>query len=353
MKAIILVGGQGSRMRPLTDHLPKNIVPLCGIPFLTYQIEYLKKAGIKDIVFSLCYRPQDIKKVYGDGRKLKVKIHYALEKEPLGTAGAIKNSEKYVKGSPVVILNGDILTDIPLKKMISFHKKQKNAATLGLFRVEDPTAYGLVLLDAKSRITKFLEKPKAEEAVTDTINAGVYIFEPEVFNFIPAGVNYSAERGLFPGLLDAKAAFGGFVWKGYWQDIGTPRKYLTTHWDVLDGTFPVFAALRKNAGRIYMGKGVKIGKGAVIKGPAILEDGCVIGAGAKILAYSVLGKKCVIGAKSSISKSVLWDGVQVGEKVDLDEVVLGRKCDIPNDSIVPAGTVWGDKNTIHEPEIKK
>src|ERR1700679_2119241 len=149
MKAIILVGGQGSRMRPLTNHLPKNIVPVCGVPFLTYQIEYLKSIGVKEIVFSIGYRSEDIRKVYGDGRRYKVEIHYALEKTPLGTAGALKNSEKFVKGSPVVVLNGDILTDIPLDKMLKFHRKNKNAATLGLVRVEDPTAYGLVLLDKR------------------------------------------------------------------------------------------------------------------------------------------------------------------------------------------------------------
>src|ERR1035441_1656638 len=196
MKAIILVGGQGTRMRPLTDHLPKNIVPLCGTPFLTYQFEYLKKAGIKEIVLSLGFRPGDIRKVYGDGRKLKVKIHYVVEKEPLGTAGAIKNAEKYVKGSSIVVLNGDILTDIPLKKMIAAHRKNRNIATLGLFRVDDPTAYGLVLLDSKGQITKFLEKPGPDEVVTDTINAGVYVFEPEVFGYIPEGRNYSAGRCL-------------------------------------------------------------------------------------------------------------------------------------------------------------
>lgn len=352
MKAIILVGGQGTRMHPLTHHIPKNIIPLCGVPFLTYQIEYLKKVGIKDITFSIGYRPKDIKKVFGNGRKWGVKVRYALETQPLGTAGAIKNAEKFVKGSPVVVLNGDILTDIPLAKMIAFHKKKKNMATLGLFRVDDPSAYGLVLLDEEARITRFLEKPKPEEIVTDTINAGVYIFEPEVFDRIPEGFNYSAERALFPGLLESKAAFGGFVWKGYWQDIGTPRKYLTTHWDVLNGAFPVFAKVRKKGYRVYMGKSVKLGKGVVINGPAIIEDGCKVGAGTKILPFSVLGKKCVIGANSTISKSVLWDGVSVGDNVNLDEVVLGRKCLVSSDSKIPPGLVMGDKSRIFNAELK-
>jgi len=346
MKAIILVGGQGTRMRPLTDHLPKNIVPLCGVPFLTYPIEFLKKAGIKEIVFSLGYRPQDIRKVYGDGRKLKVKIHYAIEKEPLGTAGAIKNAEKFVKGSPVVVLNGDILTNLPLSKMIAFHRKNKNLATLGLVPVEDPTAYGLVVLDGKSRITKFLEKPTPEEAVTDTINAGVYVFEPGVFEFIPPGVNYSSERALFPHLLNEKKPFGGYVWRGgYWQDIGTPQKYLTTHWDVLKGVFPLHAAVSRRKGKVYVGKGVKVSKKAVVKGPSILLDGCVVADGAQILPYSVLGKNCKVGSNSRISKSVLWDGVSIGDNVRLEEVVLGRRCRVSSDSLVPPGTVLGDEST--------
>jgi len=346
MKAIILVGGQGSRMRPLTNYLPKNIVPVCGVPFLTYQIEYLKSAGVKEIVFSIGYRPEDIRKVYGDGRRHQVKIHYALEKSPLGTAGALKNSEKYVKNSPVIVLNGDILTDIPLDQMIRFHRQNKNMATLGLVRVEDPTAYGLVLLNHRRRVTRFLEKPASDEVVTDTINAGVYLFEPDVFNYIPAGVNYSAERALFPNLLKDEKPMGGFVWEGYWQDIGTPWKYLTTHWDVLNGSFPVFAKLTATAHKIYMGKGVKVGNGALLKGPAIIEDGCVIGEGARILPYAVLGKKCVIGKNSSISRSVLWDGVSIGNHVQVDEVVLGRKCKVFDYAKLAKGSVLGDNASL-------
>ena len=331
-------------MRPLTEHLPKNLVPLCGVPFLTYQIEYLKKAGIREIVFSLNYRPADFRKVYGNGRRLKVKIYYAVEKEPLGTAGAVKNAEKFVKGHPVVVLNGDILTDIPLKRMIAFHRKNRNTVTLGLARVKDPTAYGLVLLDDRSRVTRFIEKPKPEEAVTDTINAGVYIFEPKVFGFIPAGQNYSSEKGLFPGLLAAQEPLGGFVWNGYWQDIGTPRKYLTTHWDVLSGAFRIPRKFPGQKGKVYFGRGVRIEKGAVLKGPAILDNGCVVQEGARILPYTVLGKKCVVGKKSSISKSVLWEGVKVGEGVKITEAVLGQGCKIPNNRRVPENTVLGDKS---------
>ncbi len=346
MKAVIIVGGQGVRMRPLTDHLPKNIVPLCGVPFLTYQIEFLKKAGIDDIVFSIGYRSDDIQRTFSKGKRLRVRIRYALEDSPLGTAGAVKNAEKFVKGSPVVVMNGDILTDIPLKKMIAFHRKAKNIVSIGLVRVPDPTPYGLVFIDKKSQIFKFLEKPSKEEAVTNTINSGIYIFEPEVFSFIPEGVPFSSEHALFPGLLEAKKRFGGYVWSGYWQDIGTPRKYLTTHWDVLKGTFPVFAELRRKTGGLYLGKKVKIGKKVVLKGPAILEDGCVLQDGAKVLPFSVLGKNCIIGEGSSVEKSVLWDGVEIGNQVHLKEVVLGRRCKIHDGAVVPLNLVLGDDSKV-------
>ena len=339
MKAIILVGGQGTRLRPLTDHIPKNIVPLCGAPFLHYPIAQLKKAGIKEIAFSVGYKPQAIRKVYGDGRKLGVKIHYALEKEPLGTGGAIKNAERFVKGSPVVVLNGDILTDLPLKKMIAFHQRKKSKATLGLVRVEDSTAYGLVLLDKGGRITRFLEKPTREESVTDTINAGVYLFEPSVFDLIPPKVNYSAERGLFPGLLESKAPFYGYVWGGYWQDIGTPRKYLTTHWDILKGAFPLPVKFRKK-GQVYFGKGVRLAKGARVTGPAIIGDGSILEAGAQIRPYTVLGAGCRVKAGGTLSKSVLWDGVLVAPGIHLEEVVLGQKAQALSN--LPKGTVLGD-----------
>ncbi|HVM32473.1 MAG TPA: NDP-sugar synthase [bacterium] len=339
MKAIILVGGQGTRLRPLTDHIPKNIVPLCGAPFLHYPIAQLKKAGVREIAFSVGYKPGAIRKVYGDGRRLGVRIHYALEKEPLGTGGAIKNAERFVKGSAVVVLNGDILTDLPLAKMIAFHRNKKSRATLGLVRVEDPTAYGLVLLDKQGRVTRFLEKPTRQQAVTDTINAGVYLFEPSVFDLIPPKTPYSAERGLFPALLESKAPFHGYVWDGYWQDIGTPRKYLTTHWDILQGAFPLPVGFRKK-GKAYFGRGVKLAEGAKILGPAILGAGCVLEKGARVGPFSVLGAGCRVGEKARISKSVLWDGVKVGPSVELDEAILGQKARA--DHSPEKGIVLGD-----------
>lgn len=343
MKAVILVGGFGTRLRPLTNHIPKNIVPFCGVPFLTYQINMLRKVGIKDITFSLGYRPDQIRKVFGEGKKHGVKLHYVVEDSPLGTAGAIKNAERYVKGHPTAVLNGDILTDLDLSQMIAFHKARKSVATLGLVEVKDPSAYGLVLTSPGGRVTRFIEKPTLEEAVANTINGGVYLFEPEVFDYIPASVPFSAERALFPYLLKMKAAFYGFVWKGYWQDIGTPEKYLTSQWDVLRGSFPVLVGGKANAKRVWLGKGVKVSSGVKMAGPSIIQDGCVLEEGADIQPYTVLGPKCRIGKNAVISKSVLWDDVHVGEGVRLEEVLAGSHGRIGDRSrVMPGSVLAGD-----------
>jgi NDP-sugar pyrophosphorylase family protein len=284
--------------------------------------------------------------VYGDGRRHGIRLHYVVEKSPLGTAGAMKNAEKWVKGHTTVVLNGDILTNLDLSAMIVFHRRLKSVATLGLVAVEDPSPFGLVLLDSRNRVTKFLEKPTPEEAVADTINGGVYIFEPEVFDAIPAGVPYSAERALFPQLLKMQTPFHGFVQKCYWQDIGTPEKYLTSQWDVLKGAFVIPLKLKKGPRGSFLGKGVKVARGAVVLGPSLLMDGCVLEEGAEVQPLTVLGPKCRIGRNAVVSKSVLWEGVQVGEGVHLEQVMAGRRCRIGASSRVPPGSVLGDGTKV-------
>jgi len=342
MKAIILVGGQGTRLRPLTDHVPKNVVPLCNAPFLTYQIDQLKKAGVRDIVFSVGYKPQAIRRIYGDGRRLGVRIRYAVESKPLGTAGAIKNAERFVAGHPVFVMNGDILSDLDLSRLRAFHRKNHAVATLGLTRVEDPSAYGLVLLDRQGRVQKFLEKPAPGEVVTDVINAGIYLFEPEVFRHIPAKAAFSAERALFPNLLGAQAPLYGFVWKGYWQDIGTPQKYLSSHWDILSGRFPVLLGLRKGRDLVYWGRRVRRGKDVVVIGPSIVGNGCVLEDGARVGPFAVLGDGCRVGCKTIISRSLLWEGADTGDEALLSEVILGRKCRLGDRSRLMPGSILAD-----------
>jgi mannose-1-phosphate guanylyltransferase len=325
MKAIILVGGQGTRLRPLTYQIPKNIVPLCGVPFLTYQFEFLKTAGITDVILALGYQPHKIKKLYGNGENQKLQLHYSLEKKPLGTAGAIKKAKQWVGKHTLVILNGDILTQLPLTSMIQFHQKNKAMVTIGLVAVKDPTAYGLVFLNRQKKIIRFLEKPTLDQITTNTINTGVYIFEPSVLDFIPDNENYSVERELFPNLLSLDKALYGFVTHQYWQDIGTPFRYLTTQWDILDGKFPMLGKYKKMKKNIYVEPHVQIDPSAQLAGPLIIGSGTTIGKHAIIAPYSVIGKQCTIADGSVISKSILLNQVHVDSQIRLEHVIAGNQ----------------------------
>ena len=229
MQALILAGGKGTRLRPLTVYTPKPIVPICNRPFLLYQIDTLKRAGITDITLSLSYQPNKIEHLLGDGSDHGVKLKYTVEPQPMGTAGAYKFAEDLIR-EPTVVFNGDILTDLDLKAVIREHTEQKATATIVLAPVENPQSYGLVETEKDGRIRRFLEKPKADEITCNTINAGTYVLEPKVLDYLPAGENYSFEYGLFPDLLKRGEAFYAHIpVRTYWIDIGTPERYLQVH----------------------------------------------------------------------------------------------------------------------------
>src|SRR5450432_543189 len=233
MQALILAGGKGTRLRPLTVYTPKPIVPICNRPFLLYQIDTLKRAGITDITLSLSYQPNKIEQLLGDGSEFGVNLRYTVEPQPMGTAGAYKFAEELIR-EPTVVFNGDILTDLDLKAAIREHTERQAVATIVLSPVSNPRAYGLVETESDGRIRRFLEKPKEEEITVNTINAGTYIFEPKVLDFIPAGENHSFEYGLFPHLLERQEPFFAHIpQRTYWIDIGTPERYLRIHHDLL------------------------------------------------------------------------------------------------------------------------
>src|ERR687889_933587 len=235
MQALILAGGKGTRLRPLTVYTPKPIVPICNRPFLLYQIDTLRRAGIHDITLSLSYQPLKIEQQLGDGSDFGVKINYTVEPQPMGTAGAYKFAAELIR-EPTVVLNGDIVTDLDLKSVIRQHNERKAVATIVLAPVENPSAYGLVETETDGRVRRFSEKPKEDEISCNTINAGTYVLDPSVLDLIPAGEHYSFEYGVFPELLRREAAFYAHVPRdAYWIDIGTPARYLQVHHDILAG----------------------------------------------------------------------------------------------------------------------
>ena len=236
MKAVILAGGEGTRLRPLTLQVPKPVVPIANVPFLGYQLNLLHRHGISEAILSLGYRPDKIEAVLGDGSRFRTRLRYVVERSPLGTAGAFKNAEPLLDG-PAVVFNGDILCDFDLTEMLRSHRRRSAVATLALTRVDNPSAYGLVETGEDGRITRFLEKPGLDQVTCNTINAGLYVLEPEVLKTIPVGVNTSFERAVFPGLLASGQAVYAYISPGYWMDIGTPQKYLQAHRDILQGRF--------------------------------------------------------------------------------------------------------------------
>src|SRR5262245_12908261 len=237
MKAILLAGGKGTRLRPLTLHTPKPIVPIFERPFLRYQIDLLKKVPeIDEAVLSLNYQPRRIEEIFGDGSEAGLNIRYVVEPAPLGTAGAVRYAGEALHES-VVVFNGDVLTEVDLSSVIALHRSRKAKATIVLTPVENPSAYGLVETDTEGFVRRFLEKPDPSQITCDTINAGIYVLEPDTFDRIPKDTPWSIERSFFPSLIERGETFVAHVHRGYWIDIGTPEKYTQVHCDIMDGRY--------------------------------------------------------------------------------------------------------------------
>lgn len=345
MKAIILVGGEGTRLRPLTLNRLKSTVPMANRPFLEYQFALLKRHGVRKIALSVCHKPGEVRRVFGDGRRFGLTLRYAVERTPLGTAGAIKNAEPLVAGrEPVAVLNGDELSDWDFTRMAASHRRQQALITLGLTWVADPSAYGLVQFNRQGRITRFVEKPSLDEGGSHWVNSGLYIFSPEAFAFIRRAKPSSAERELFPLLLAAGERLWAFPSRNYWKDIGTAAKYLQAHNDLLEGRLPLLPAGRpwRRAPKVLAGPACRIHRGAVLQGPCLLGAGCRVDLEAKVGELAVLGAQVRVGRAAQVERSVIWDRTVIGEGARLSGCVLGAGCRIGRFAVLEPGTVLGD-----------
>lgn len=338
MQALILAGGKGTRLRPLTVYTPKPVVPICNRPFLLYQIDTLRRAGIKNITLSLSYQPLKIEQQLGGGADYGVEIKYTTEPQPMGTAGAYKFAAELIR-EPTVVFNGDILTDLDLEAVVRQHKERKAAATIVLTPVENPSSYGLVETEDDGRVRRFLEKPKADEISCNTINAGTYILEPHVLDLIPAGENYSFEYNLFPDLLKRGENFYAHIPdKSYWIDIGTPERYLQAHDDLLND----------RVGRIKLAERrgqFDAATAAEIDDISLIADDCTIKPGAQVI-NSVLGPGCFVEEKARVENSVIWAHTRVGSGAQVSGAIVGRGCHVGRSAQVGAGSVLGDKSSI-------
>ena len=340
MQALILAGGKGTRLRPLTVYTPKPIVPVVNRPFLLYQIEILRNAGVTDITLSLSYQPDKIQHLLGNGSEFGVNLRYITEPSPMGTGGAYKFASDSLRETTVVF-NGDILTDLDLSKVIEFHEANKADATLTLVPVEDVSRYGVSEVDKTGRIVRFVEKPQGDELTdlkVNTINAGIYVLEPSILDMIAKDANRSFEYDVFPDILKRELPFFGYVMKDeYWLDIGTPANYLRAHHDFLAGKVTGFEMEAEDMS--------DIATKAEIDKRSVIGDECTIKSGARIL-NSVIGPGVYIDEKAVIENSVVWSHTRVSTAAEIQGAVIGRSCHIGRNATVGEGTVLGDKTTL-------
>ena len=345
MKAVILAGGFGTRLRPLTLEIPKPIVPVFDRPFLYHQIDLLRRVpDIDEVVLSLNYRPDRIEERVG-GAEAGLPLRYRVEPHPLGTGGAVKFASRGIDDT-VLVLNGDVLADVDLNAVVARHRERRAVATIVLAPVEDPSAYGVVETDEDGNVRRFIEKPDPDQITGDTINAGIYVLEPATFGRIPDDTAWSLERQYFPSLVDRGETFVAHVDRGYWIDIGTPASYMQAHRDLMAGRYAAGPFAGEAAGAVRRGPQCRVAAGAELAGPCFLGDGCVVEEGARVGAESVIGAGCAIGPRAVVERSIVWEGTTVEADAAVRGAILGRSCRVGAAAEIGAGTVLGNRSAV-------
>ena len=346
MKAILLAGGFGTRLRPLTLHTPKPVVPIFDRPFLYYQTDLLKQLPeIDEVILSLNYQPDAIERVVRDGFEAGLRVRYVVEPTPLGTGGAVKYAARGVTDT-IVVFNGDVLTTIDLHAVIDLHRRRDARATIVLTPVDNPSAYGLVDTDADGNIRRFLEKPDPNDITCDTINAGIYILEPDTFDRIPPDTKYSIERRYFPSLVERRETFVAYVDRGYWLDIGTTEKYIQAHHDIMAGRCAARPFAGQPTGAHVVDSTATVDETARLEGPCFVGARAQIAAGATVAANSVVGASAVIGENAVVDATILWPGSSVGAEATVRGAVIGRDARVESHAEVNPGTVLGDGSVV-------
>lgn len=346
MKAILLAGGKGTRLRPLTIHTPKPIVPIFDRAFLHYQIDLLTQVPeIDEVILSLNYQPRRIEEIFGDGGGTGVRLRYVVEPAPLGTGGAIRYAAQGVSDT-IVVFNGDVMTSVDVHRVVQLHRERGAKATIVLTPVDDPAAYGLVETGEDGAVKRFLEKPSADEITCNTINAGIYVLEPDTFDRIPKDVSYSIERGYFPSLIERREPFFAYVDRGYWIDIGTPEKYVQVHRDMFDGKFSAGSLAGADLTQPIVAPDARIDEGARLEPACFVDSGAHIKAGAVIGRYSVIGRGAVVEEHAQVNGSLIWPNTRIGEHAVVENAIVGRNCHVGRNCLVREGAVLGDKTLL-------
>ena len=348
MRAVLMAGGSGTRLRPLTCDLPKPMVPVLNRPIAEHIINLLKRHNITEVIATLYYLPDIMRDYFQDGSDFGVQMTYAVEEEqPLGTAGCVKNIQQWLDGTFITI-SGDAITDFDLNAAIAFHRQKKSKATLILTRVPNPVEFGVVITDPDGRINRFLEKPSLSEIFSDTVNTGTYILEPEVLDYLPENEESDFSKDLFPTLLEKDEPMYGYVAEGYWCDVGHLEAYREAQYDGLHQKVKLdFPYYEKSAG-IWIGDNTYVDSSAVIHAPAMIGDNCRIGARVKIEAGTVIGDNVTVGSDADLKRPIIWNGATVGDEAHLRACVISRGTRMDRRSQALEGSVVGSLSIVGE-----
>lgn len=356
MKAVIMAGGKGSRLRPLTCNKPKPMVPVLNKPVMEYAVELLKKHGITEIAVTLQYLPDVIRDYFGDGSAFGVRLHYFEETVPLGTAGSVKNAEDFLD-EPFLVISGDGITDYDLTAAIEYHRQKGGIVTLVMARENTPLEYGVVMCDDEGKIIRFLEKPSWSEVFSDTVNTGIYVIEPRIFDYFEANCFFDFSKDLFPLLMEKGEALYGYIAGGYWSDIGNLEQYRQTQFDLLDGK--VKASIKGNQVEkgIWLGKNVVLDRTVKLVPPVFVGDNCRISCGVELGEYAVIGDENVLRGGASVRRSVMWDYNYLGHGTELRGAALCSHAQVQANSALYEGTVIGDSSFLGQrvsvkPQVK-
>ncbi len=345
MKAVVMAGGEGNRLRPLTSNQPKPMVPVVGKPCMEHILELLREHGMNEVIVTVAFLPQAIRSYFGEGETLGMQIGYSVEESPLGTAGSVRLTAKQLDETFLVI-SGDALCDVDLSELVAFHKERGAAVTIGLKSVENPLEFGIVVTDEEGRIERFLEKPSWGQVFSDTINTGIYVMEPEVLKHVPADRPYDFSKELFPYLLEMGRPLYGYVMDGYWQDIGNLDQFRQANFDALEEKVRLNIPGIRIRGNVWLGEGVEIAELEQIEGPAYVGNYCRISPGATVGSHSVLSNSVTLRERTRVTRSVIDASTHIGRSALIEGAILGRSCDIRAHVRIHEGVAIGDEVTI-------
>jgi mannose-1-phosphate guanylyltransferase/phosphomannomutase len=352
MKAVVMAGGEGSRLRPLTINRPKPMVPIANRYVMGHIVELLKRHDFTEIVATLQYRADDIQNYFRDGSNFGVTMNYSVESHPLGTAGSVKLAERYFsRDEPFLIISGDALTDFDLTKVMDFHKRMGAAVTITLYRVPNPLEYGVIIVDGQGRIERFLEKPSWGDVISDTVNTGIYVISPEVLDDIDPDNPFDFSKDLFPKLMQRGAPLYGYIADGYWCDVGNIAEYMRATGDLLSGKVNLGETGRHIGGGIYVEDDVEIAPDAQLFGPIYLGQGVRIKGGVVIHGPTAIRSFTIVDNRARIDRSIIWRNSYIGEGAELRGAIIGKRCSLKSRAAVFEGAVLGDDCTVGQDAV--